>query len=150
MVGRWQIDRTFIADWPGEDLGRGKRVVGFAEYRWIADKHAIQGTDRSGNGSGHFIIALDPVMKKIRMFGVHTDGSAVESVLWKKSENTFGWRFTGGGLGDGRAPAGTGEWVFSEDGRTHTETGNFTLSGEKLDPLHDVYKRLSPLNSNSP
>ena len=56
----------------------------------------------------------------------------------------FGWRLSGGGVPDGRKHGGTGEWVFSEDGKTMTIQGQTTLDDEKNDPLKDGYKRLSP------
>ena len=144
LVGRWKSDVKFIADWPGEDKGRGERVVGFAEYSWKADKNVIQGVENAGNGSGCWTVLRDPVLKKIKIVIGGTDGGLVEAEMWPKSENVYGFRITGGGLADGRENAGSGEWVFSENGKVLTMQGEITLAGEKLDPYKDVYTRLSP------
>jgi hypothetical protein len=143
-VGRWVGDIKFIADWPGEDLGKGDRVVGYVRYEWLVDKKAFRSIGSVGNNSNTGLFVWDPVAKQIKLLNVSTRGGMLEAVLWKKAENVYGWRMTGGGLADGRAHSGTGEWVFSEDGRTMTLQGQTMLAGEKNDPLKDVYKKLSP------
>ena len=143
-VGRWVGDIKFIADWPGQDLGKGERVVGYLQYEWVADKKAFRGTGSAGNGSNTGVFVWDPVSKQIKLLDVDTSGGVLEAVLWKKSDRVYGWRMTGGGLADGRAHSGTGEWVFSEDGKTMTLQGQTMLDGIKNDPLKDVYKKLSP------
>jgi hypothetical protein len=142
-VGRWVGDIKFIADWPGEDLGKGDRIVGYSHYSWIVDKKALEGVSVGGNTSSREFIVWDAPTKSIRFFSVNTSGSTGAVVLWKKSDGVYGWRLTGGGLADGRSHAGTGEWVFSGDGKKMTIQGQTLLGDEKLDPLKDVYKRLS-------
>jgi hypothetical protein len=144
VVGRWVGDIKFIADWPGQDLGKGDRVVGYTQYDWVADKRALRNTGTAGNVSHTALFAWDPVAKQIKLFSVDTSGNFARLIIWKKSGRVFGWRFAGGGTVDGLAHGGTGELVFSEDGRTMTLQGQTTLGDAKNDPLKDVYKKLSP------
>ena len=144
MVGRWVGDVKYVADWPGQEQGRGKSVVAYIDYQWVLDKKAIEATSIDGNASSREFDYWDAPTKQIKFVIVSTNGYTLEGVTWKKSAKVFGWRITGGGVVDGRAHGGTGETRFSEDGRTMTITGDTTLGGVKNDPLKDVYKKLSP------
>ena len=140
-VGRWSGTIKFIADWPGQKLGRGSEVLAYRNYEWAVDKRAIRISHTAGTNTSTEIMALDPVSKKIRLISVDTSGGFLELDLWKKSDKVYGWRIAGGGTVDGRAYGGTGEWVFSGDEKT--VKGTVTLDGKKIDPLNDVYSRLN-------
>lgn len=144
VMGRWVVDIKFVADWPGEDLGRGDRLVGYSHFTWLVDKMAIQGMNVGGNNSGVYLMVWDAATKQIKSLGTGTSGSTLEVVTWKKSDGVYGWRITGGSLLDERTHSGSGEWVFSEDRKTMTIQGQTELGGAPLDPLKDVYRRLSP------
>ena len=144
LVGRWRSDVKFISDWPGEKEGRGAEVHGFAEFSWKADHHLIARVESVGQNSGYWSIYRDPVRKKIRIIIQGTAGGPIEADMWPKSPNTFGWKITGGGQADGKALTGSGEYVFSEDGKKLTMSGTVKLDGKQLDPYKDVYHRLSP------
>ena len=144
LVGRWSSDVKFIADWPGEEKGRGERLTGYAEFSWKADNNVIQGAENVGKGSGCWMIARDPVTKKIKILIGGTDGGLIEAEMWPSSPNVYSFRVIGGGLADGRASGGSGEWVFSDDDKVLTMQGKITLADEQLDPYKDVYTRLSP------
>jgi hypothetical protein len=139
-VGRWAGKIKFIADWPGEKLGRGAEVLAYRNYEWAVDKRAIRISHTAGANTSTEIMAFDPVSKKIRLISVDTSGGFIELELWKKSDKVYGWRIAGGGTVDGRAFGGTGEWVFS--GQEKTIRGTVTLGGKNIAPLNDVYSRL--------
>jgi hypothetical protein len=139
-VGRWAGKIKFIADWPGQKLGRGAEVLAYRDCEWTVDKKAIRISSTAGTSTSHEIMALDPVSKKIRLISVDTSGSFLELELWKKSDHVYGWRVAGGGTVDGRAFGGVGEWVFT--GQEKTIKGKVTLGGKDIDPLNDVYSRL--------
>jgi hypothetical protein len=147
QVGRWVGDITFIADWPGEDLGKGGKVVAYTEYRWAADKQLIERTQDLGNSQIKQIFFYDAPAKKIRFAWVSSSGGSLIGHCWKKSDLVFGWRITSGGMADGRVQTGAGETVFSSDRKTHTLKGRSKLGDEELAPLNDFYKRLSPLEN---
>ena len=149
MVGRWVGDMKYVADWPGQEQGRGKSVVAYIDYQWVLDKKAIEATSIDGNASSREFDYWDAPTKQIKFVIVSTNGYTLEGVTWKKSAKVFGWRITGGGVVDGRAHGGTGETRFSEDGRTMTITGDTTLGGVKNDPLKDVYKKLTRKQASS-
>lgn len=140
-VGRWAGEIKLIADWSGQKLGRGAEVLAYRDYQWAVDQKAISIRTTAGTTTSTEIMALDPISKKIRLIGVETNGNFFDLELWKKSENVYGWRIAGGGTEDGRALGGTGEWLFS--GQTKTIKGKVTLGGKEIDPLNDVYSRLS-------
>jgi hypothetical protein len=144
VVGRWVGDIKYVADWPGQEQGRGKTVVGYCDYHWTLDKKAIEATTIDGTASSRELHYWDAPTKNIKLFIVSSNGYTLEGVVWKKSKNVFAWRITGGGVVDGRAHGGTGETSFTDNGRTMTITGETTLGGKKNDPLKDVYKKLSP------
>ena len=60
----------------------------------------------------------------------------------KKDDDTFSWRITGGGLEDGGAHGGSGELVFTKDGKGYVLQGQTSLGDGLNDPLKDQYKRL--------
>jgi hypothetical protein len=139
-VGRWAGKIRFIADWPGQELGRGAEVLAYRNYEWAVDKRAIRITHTAGTNTSTEIMAFDPVSKKIRLISVDTSGGFLDLELWKKSNKVYGWRIAGGGTVDGRNFGGAGEWVFS--GQKKTIQGTVTLGGQNIDPLKDVYSRL--------
>jgi hypothetical protein len=141
-VGRWAGEITLIADWPGEKNKKGSKVTAYREYTWAADKNAIQVSHNGGTSAATEIIAFDPISKKIKWVSVNTGGAFAVIEIWKKSDDVFGWRLSGGGTPDGQAYGGEGEWRFSKDRKTIT--GSVTLGGKSADPLNDVYVRLSP------
>ena len=147
LVGRWKSNIKFISDWPGEKEGRGAEVNGFAEFNWKADRHLIAGVESVGENSGYWSLYLDPVRKKIRLIVQGTNGGPIEADMWQKSANTFVWRITGCGQADGKPITGSGECVFSEEGKKLTMSGTVQLDGKPLDPYKDVYYRLSPSNT---
>ena len=116
-VGRWVGDIKFIADWPGQDLGKGKRVVGYIDYQWVVDKKGISSTGVAGNASNTGCSLWDAVSKQIKFARRQHQRCVREGVIWKKSDRVFGWRITGGGVADGRAHAGTGEMGFPKTAR---------------------------------
>jgi hypothetical protein len=64
-------------------------------------------------------------------------------MIWKKTPCKWGWRFTGGGLPDGRNFKGAGDWIFSDDGTTLRITGDISVGDEKLDSFDDAYRRVN-------
>ena len=86
-AGRWIGDIKFIADWPGQELGQGKRVTGYTEYSWAADKNVLQNTGIAGLVSNIDTFAWDPTTKQIKLFSADTAGGLAEIVIWKKAKN---------------------------------------------------------------
>jgi len=148
MVGRWRSEVKFIADWPGESQGRGEMAHGFAEFNWKVDHHLISGVESVGDNSGYWIVFRDPVRNKIRLISQSSQGGPIEADMWPKAPHVFGWKITAGGLPDGQALTGCGEYEFSKDGKKLTMTGRLELAGKLLDPYKDVYYRLSPLSDD--
>ncbi|MCS7471583.1 hypothetical protein NZK35_33460 [Stieleria sp. ICT_E10.1] len=145
QVGRWVGDITFIADWPGEELGKGDKVVAYTEYKWSADKNLIEREQDLGNSQIKQFFFYDAPAERIRFTWISSSGGSLVGHCWKKSDLVFGWRITSGGMADGRVQTGEGETVFSSDRMTHSIKGSSKLDGKDLAPLNDVYKRLSPL-----
>lgn len=146
LVGRWQSDVKFIESWPGEEKGRGERVVGYANFKYAADRQVILGTETGGNNIGHWMLVYNGVSKQIKLVIAGSAGTVIEAVVWKKSSGKYGVKLTGGGQADGKALGGVAEWGFSNSNKILTMQGKITLDGNELDPYKDIYKRLSPKN----
>ena len=142
LVGRWAVDVTLIADWPGETKKQGDKLTGYAIYRWIADEKGLEWVQIGGNSIGKTLITFDASTKTIKGFHVGSDGGNWQSVIWKKNDNEWGWKLTGGGVVDGRKLGGTGSWMFKND-KSHVIQGSVILGDEKLPQLNDVYSRIN-------
>ena len=75
---------TFIADWPGQEFGKGKQVVGYWDYEWKVDKKAIVGHGHEGTAVSISNFAYDAVAKKIKFFNVGSNGDLVQGILWEE------------------------------------------------------------------
>ena len=140
MEGRWVGDVTWIADWPGWGK-KGDKITGYWEGRITADGNALLGVFYGGNGMGTGITYYDPGTKQIKGVSVSSGGSVWNNVLFKKDGK---WQQ----LSTGSNPGGSkieekNTLTISNDGNTGTWTGTGTIGGEKMDPLHDVWRRVS-------
>lgn len=143
LIGRWSVDVTLIADWPGEEAKQGDKVVGYTSYKWIVDGKALEWNSVGGMTTARTVITFDATTKTIRAFNVGSAGGHWRTVIWKRNEDDWGWKLIGGGLVDGRKMGGEGSWLFDAGGKSHVIKGNVTLDGEELPQLSDVYSRLS-------
>ena len=91
----------------------------------------------NGTGILKVIWAYDESSKTIFAMTVMR-GVTTTFVVWKKSDRVFGWRATAGGL------SGSGEHIFSKDGKTMTLVGtDIKVGGKDADDLKDVYRKVS-------
>ena len=143
FVGRWSGEVTLITDWPGLSEKAGERLVTYGTRRWVSDKKGILGTGVGGETTGTSLFGYDAVAKHIWHRNVGSAGGNFDAILWKEGPSKWGWKLTGGGLADGKAFGGTGQYVFSEDGKSYVITGNLTIGGKPTAiPLNDTHIRL--------
>lgn len=139
VVGRWMADITLIADYPGVGK-KGEKVVGHGVTRWAADRRGLESDWFGGPSAGKSLAFWDPAAKRIMQYGVDSGGNIVRFEIWKEGER---WVFQCGEvLPDGSKTEGKGNIVVKDGGNTVVYEGTFTQNGEKLLPLHDVYKRV--------
>jgi hypothetical protein len=138
--GRWVSDLTWIADWPG--LGKkGDKVTCYWEGRIVADGNALLGVFYGGDGMGTGITYFDPGTKQIKGAGVSSGGTVRNSVVFKKDGK---WQeLRTGSTPDGNKVEEKNTLTISNGGKTHTWSGTGTIGSEKMDPLRDVWRRVS-------
>ena len=119
-------------------------MIAYNEFTRVLDQQSILGRESAGNQSNIVLLAWNPVSKKIELTITTSSGGDHQAVMWKDSDDTYGWRLVSGGTIDGKAMRGNGFWVFLEDDSVLMMHGNVTLDGEALKPYRDMYKRLSP------
>ncbi len=138
--GRWIGEVTWITDWPG--LGKkGDKVTCYWEGKIVADGNAISGVFYGGNGMETSITYFDPGTKQIKGAGVSSGGTVNNWVIFKK-DGKWQWLSTGS-LPDGSKSEEKNTITISNGGNTHTWTGTGTIGGEQMDPLRDVWRRVS-------
>lgn len=140
LTGRWVGDVKLVADWPGEGK-QGDKITGYAEWRPVADGNALSLVYYGGTGSGVALLMYDAGSKTIRWAGVSSGGTLWNRVVYKKGEQWV--NKLNGSLPDGKKIVGELVVTVSDDGDTHTWTGQLTVGGEKADPVHDVWRRVS-------
>ena len=140
MAGRWTIDVTLIADWPGLSKKKGDKVNGYMSAEWIMDQKGLEQTEHIAEISAKMLFAWDPGSKTIRRLGVGSTGNVGETVFWKDGGK---WAWTHKAtLQDGRKVQGTGTVTFSNGGKMFIAEGTGYLDGEELLHYRDVYHRV--------
>jgi hypothetical protein len=142
LVGRWAGDILLVYDWPGLGKRKGETVASYETFAWIADKRAIEWQHHGGNVTGKTMITWDAAAQQIRAFNVGSAGTTWQTVIWKETPEKWGWRFTGGGMPDGRSFAGSGHWIFADGRNKLTLAGDMSVGDEKLEHFDDVYRRV--------
>ena len=142
LVGRWVVDVTLIADWPGEKAKQGDKITGYTTFKWIADGKGLEWDSVGGMTTSKTLVTFDATTNRIKTFNVGSAGGNWQTIIWKKSDDEWGWKFTGGGLVDGRKFGGQGSWVFKSD-KKHAIQGTITLDGNELPKLNDIYTQVS-------
>ncbi len=138
--GRWIGEVTYVADWPGAGK-KGDKVTSYFEARIIADGNAISGEWYGGNGMGTQLAYFDAGTKQIKGVGVSSGGTIWNWIIFKKDGK---WQHLSTGSNpDGSKIEEKNTITISNGGNTHTWTGTGTIGGEKMDPLHDVWRRVS-------
>ena len=142
IKGRWKGDIVYIHDWEGEEIGKGGKVTGYAEFRVTADGHAIIEDHIGGTSEGTNIYVWDRAMGRIIGRGFGSAGMSIRVMLSRASDNS--WNFIPVARSDvhGKSLGGTATLTFSEDGESYRWSGTLTLGGEPLAPLEDVYHRV--------
>ena len=139
MSGRWVVDVTLIADWPGLKERKGEKITGYEEHKWTLDGKILEGKGFGGTGVNKIIYAYDRSSKQIRYYWFTSGGLVGEGIQWKKSPGVFAWRTTRGEM------TGSGENRFSDAGKKMTSVSDdLKLGDEELDDLKDVYTKVSP------
>ena len=140
--GRWIGDVIWIADWPGVGGKKGDKVTCYWEGRVVADGNAFLGVFYGGNGTHTSTLYFNPGTKQIKGLAVSSGGTVWNWVVFKKDGK---WQVldTDSSLPDGRNIEGKSTLTISNGGNTHTWTGTGTISGEKMDPRRDVWRRVS-------
>ena len=140
LAGRWVGDVKLVADWPGEGK-QGDKITSYAEWQRVADGNAMSLVYYGGTGSGVALLVYDAGEKRIRWTGVSSGGTVWNRVVYRKGELWI--NKLNGSLPDGKKILGELTVTISDDGKTHTWTGQVTVGGEKTDPVHDVWRRVS-------
>ena len=140
MTGRFVGDVQLVADWPGEGE-KGDKITGYAELRPVADGNALSLVYYGGTASDVALIMYDAANKRILWTGVSSGGTLWNRIIYKKGKDWMSQ--VTGSLADGKKIRGELTLTISDEGNTHTWTGQLTVGGEKADPLHDVWRRVS-------
>ena len=140
MTGRFVGDVKLVTDWPGEGK-QGDKITGYAELRPVVDGSALSLTYYGGSGSGVALIMYDAGAKKIRWIGASSGGTYWNRVVYKSGDDWISE--VSGSLPDGKQLQGKLKLTISDEGNTHTWTGQLITGDEKADPLHDVWRRVS-------
>jgi hypothetical protein len=130
----------WTADWPGFGK-KGDNVTGYYEASIIADGNALSGVWYAGNGMGTEIHYFDMGTKQIKGVGVTSGGTIFNMIMYKKDGKWQDHRT--GSNPDGSKFEEKSTLTISNGGNTHTRSGTGTIDGEKMDPLHDVWQRVS-------
>jgi hypothetical protein len=142
MKGRWIGDIPLVQDWPG--LGkRGDRLTAYSDIEVIADGHALQGVWYAGDGKASWMTTWNPSTKQIKENVVFSSGITWENVITKQAAGKWLARKVNGSMPDGKQIDGDVTLTISDDGKTHTWTGEWTVDGVKTDQVRDVYRRLA-------
>ena len=91
MVGRWMMDVTLIADWPGLSKKQGEKVNGYMSANWIVDQKGLEQVEHIGETSTKMLFVWDPGSKRIRRLGVGSAGDVGETVFWKDGSK-WAWK----------------------------------------------------------
>lgn len=142
IKGRWKGDIVYIHDWEGEEIGKGGKVTGYAEFRVTADGHAIIEDHIGGTSEGTNIYVWDRSLGRIIGRGFGSAGMSIRVMLSRASDKSWDFIPVAGSDVRGKPLGGTATLTFSEDGESYRWSGTLTLGGEPLAPLEDVYHRV--------
>ena len=144
MTGRWRIDITYIADWPGVGVKKGEKGTGYALVDTKMDGHVL---DLIHINAGLFFrqtFYWDPVDSVMTVISIMSSGAIWHGTFWENDEKGYTFKINRAGEKDGRHTTGEFNYVFSEDKNTfYLRSNNMTLGHEKLDDLRDVYFKVS-------
>lgn len=139
IAGRWIGEVTWVADFPG--LGKqGEKITAYSEIHAEAGGNAIVGRFYGGAGTGRWITVYDADAQQIRNVGADSGGRSWHCSIFRQGSQ---WKsMCTGSFGDGTKTEGDYTLTISDNGDTHTWTGDTMIGGEAVDPLHDVFRRV--------
>jgi len=136
IVGEWTGEASLIE----HANGGGEKVPAKLTYQWILKGRALEGEWRRGGVSGKWMLVWDPAAKLIRQAGARSDGNIWEGVIVKKGDEWIDE--TEGILGGGTKVSSRFVTVFQDSGKRLVWEGEFSLDGEKQEPIRDVYEKV--------
>lgn len=140
MDGRWIGTTTLVSDREGVGK-RGDSMTSYAQTYHENDGHMLRVQVYEGSGSWTWTIAYDANAKRIRSFWVNSGGRIGPGVIYRDGEN---WIESGeGSSADGRKTVFTNVLTISNDGHTHTWTGEGSDGGDARESRNDVWRRVS-------
>ena len=142
--GRWMRDVILIADWPGVGLSRGEQLTGYDSFTKQLDGELLQWRSSVGESDFTAIFHWDSGSSTIQFTAYNSSGAMHHATGWKVGEGHYTFNLDRAFERDGRRLKGQINFVFEKDGRVIRFQGNgLKLGGEKLDPLRDVFRKIS-------
>jgi hypothetical protein len=144
LEGRWMVDVTLIADWPGIGLKRGEKFKGYDSFTKILDGEALEWSSVGGEGEFRAIFHWDSHSSTIHCNAYTSGGAMHHSVWWKEEEGKYALWLKRAFERDNRRLAGKAGIQFDRNARSFRFTSdNLKLGGEALDKLEDIFHKIS-------
>ena len=140
MVGRWKADLSIPIELEGFGK-KGEVTVNYLDFRWVADKRAIESSFHCGAATGQALVFWDAAEQSVRERCVSSDGRTYELAFSKDGDN-WAWSLEGS-LGDGSSLRGNGHYIIRDKGNEFVSDGVLSVGGEEDVPFRHVYKRLN-------
>ena len=139
LEGRWLGDVKLAADRPGFGK-KGEKLTAYAECSVTEDGNAMLARYFAGEGSGTWLICYDAAAKQIKSLWVTSGGIANQSTIRKRGDNWV--ERTTGSDPDGTKTKFVSTLTITDNGNTHTWTGDGTVGTEKVE-WRDVWRRVN-------
>jgi len=144
LEGRWMRDVILIADWPGVGLKRGETLTGYDSFSKLLDGELLQWRSSAGEAEYTAFFHWDSASSTIQTTAYNASGAMHHLVWWKEGDGHYTFKLDRAFERDGRRLKGQASFVFEDDGRAFRFLGEgLKLGGEKLDPLRDVFRKVS-------
>jgi hypothetical protein len=144
LEGRWLRDVILIADWPGVGLKRGEKLTAYDTFSKLLDGELLQWHSVGGEGEFSAFFHWDSASSTIQNTAYHSSGAKHHAVWWKVDDGHYRHKLDASFERDGRKLKGEANFVFDEDNKLIRFLGEgIKLGGEKLDPLRDVFRKIS-------
>jgi len=123
----------------------GGQVMGDAALHMPSSwKELLQWRSSGGEGEYTAFFHWDSASSTIQSTAYTASGAMHHLVWWKEGEGHYTFKLDRAFERDGRRLKGQASFVFEDDGRAFRFLGEgLKLGGEKLDPLRDVFRKVS-------